>query len=755
MFKNILKFSLAVVVVAIGLFGIDKVSAAICLVQNGCTGTGQIPTNGQVLIGNSSGTYTPGTVAGGSSTIITAGNAFLLVNQTGVNATLTPLSVLSLTSSSDISFSAPTGTNITATFLNPHGFTTTTIQSVLNSLSGTGLITYNSSTGVFNATNTGNWAGTWQGVNSSTFYLASNPSAYISNITGLINSTGTNITVSGLGTIASPFIINATGGTGFSTTTPYVNGNLTLASGTALSTFSGSLCGGSTFQNGISASGTALCGTPSGGSSSTNVFGTNGVTTTQTGVNATASLDTTYAASWSALETFLKGATINGTTTLASTTNAILLTNGSGTVAAYTGTTCGGGQAPNGFSATGTFTGCVTFLTGNQTITLTGAITGSGATTIATTFTTSTLYNLFSGTSPITFSTSTGAIGCATCLTGNQSITWTGTGDVTGSGSGATSISVALTTVKIQGKNVTSTAPTDHQVLTYINANSDYEPANFTVATPLTVATATGSSTSFIFGCSSCVTGITAGTAISVVPSAGSFSISNAGVYSFNGQTGTTTLNVTSPLVMATSSASTTLSCPTCSTTTNPGTVTTSSAVTTKYFPTWGTASALTGTSTLYQPSANDITIGSTSDNGLFSIVNASNTTVLKISTTTNQTSSAVLLDLQATSSVFQVLASGHINATGTAPTMGTCGTSPSVIGNDAMGTITIGSGVVTACTMNFAIPYESSNITVLESDNSTAVTGDVSAISTSSVTFSFSATLGGGKLYYWIGQNL
>lgn len=54
---------------------------------------------------------------------------------------------------------------------------------------------------------------------------------------------------------------------------------------------------------------------------------------------------------------------------------------------------------------------CATCLTGNQTITLTGAITGLGTTTIATAYATSTLYSLFSGSGPITFNASTGAIG--------------------------------------------------------------------------------------------------------------------------------------------------------------------------------------------------------------------------------------------------------------------------------------------------------------------------------------------------------
>ena len=59
---------------------------------------------------------------------------------------------------------------------------------------------------------------------------------------------------------------------------------------------------------------------------------------------------------------------------------------------------------------------CTTCLTGNQTITLTGAVTGSGTTSIATTYSTSTLYALFSGSGPVTFNTSTGAIGWTNSL---------------------------------------------------------------------------------------------------------------------------------------------------------------------------------------------------------------------------------------------------------------------------------------------------------------------------------------------------
>jgi hypothetical protein len=104
------------------------------------------------------------------------------------------------------------------------------------------------------------------------------------------------------------------------------------------------------------------------------------------------------------------------------------------------------------------------------------------------------------------------------------------------------------------------------------------------------------------------------------------------------------------------------------------------------------------------------------------------------------------------TMTLFDVAVStnNHIVTSGSTPTMGTCGSSPSVIGDDNHGIITVGGGVVTACTMNFSQTWGSAcNVICNESDNSTAVTGDISALSPTAITFSFSATLGGGLIYY------
>src|SRR5205823_1456678 len=68
---------------------------------------------------------------------------------------------------------------------------------------------------------------------------------------------------------------------------------------------------------------------------------------------------------WTAAQTVSSTLTVNATATFVgnvstSIANALLLGNGSGILTAYGGSSCSGGQAPNGVSATGTLTGCFT-----------------------------------------------------------------------------------------------------------------------------------------------------------------------------------------------------------------------------------------------------------------------------------------------------------------------------------------------------------------------------------------------------------
>lgn len=230
----------------------------------GGTGTSQTPASGTIPIGNGAGSYTPALITPGTDIVITnaSGSVTIAVNASAFlpSSTVYVASVNGQSGAVSITSSTLGIATNTLSLFNGNGFSTTTIQAVLNALSATGLASYNSSTGVFavsssslnlksasqynysdflpsstvyvatvngqsgavtvsvpatttvngvqatvfkllgdgttvtstvNGTtttfsiiNTGNWAGTWQGANSSSFYLASNPNGYISSSTG-------------------------------------------------------------------------------------------------------------------------------------------------------------------------------------------------------------------------------------------------------------------------------------------------------------------------------------------------------------------------------------------------------------------------------------------------------------------------------------------------------------------------------------------------------------------------------------------
>lgn len=250
--------------------------------------------------------------------------------------------------------------------------------------------------------------------------------------------------------------------------------------------------------------------------------------------------------------------------------------------------------------------------------------------------------------------------------------------------------------------------------------------------------------------------------------------INQAATFSFSALGNTTsTGNIQATSYTGTTSTMTTVSSTqiclggTCNTTWpagGSGAVTTSTNVTANYFPFWNSTngSGLNGTSSLYRPSTNDVTVASTSDNGLLSVVNASNTVALKIASTTGATSSAVSFNVlgnvssspAAPISIFQILSSGHMNSTGTTPVASTCGSSPNVTGTDEWGTVGVGGGVVTACTLTWQIPYETNNYQCNVSDNSATISAGVTSQTSSTITIGTSATLGGGKIFYFCGMN-
>lgn len=402
-------------------------------------------------------TFTQGITANGAVTLPSSTSAILVTNSSG--------QVAGFAGSNCSAGNAPTGISATGTVMNCTAYLSGN-QSVTLTISGDATGTASGATSISDSIQVTGLLG------KSLPSLATGTLEYINGAWTLGNIPN-NTFVAGSGLTVS----QATSTT--NTTTTY-----TLNIGTG--------CSGSNFVQTISPTGTITCAVPSGGASSTNVYGANGVTVVQVGINATATLNTAYAAIWSALETFNAGLTANGTTTLASTTNSLLVTNGSGTVLAYAGSNpCGANQFATGISATGTIS-CANGVTsvngsnGAVTITssslgviynpnwLTAAIqsintatssaqtivggTGESVATVAgtsnsTTTITNTGVTSFTGQGCVTAANSTGTVALSvTCISGNQNITFTIGGDATGTGSGTTAITDNITVTGLNGK---------------------------------------------------------------------------------------------------------------------------------------------------------------------------------------------------------------------------------------------------------------------------------------------------------------
>ena len=108
-------------------------------------------------------------------------------------------------------------------------------------------------------------------------------------------------------------------------------------------------------------------------------------------------------------------------------------------------------------------------------------------------------------------------------------------------------------------------------------------------------------------------------------------------------------------------------------------------------------------------------------------------------------------LSTASTGGVFvAVSTNSHILSNGPTPVITSCGTgSPADVGDDHAGTITVGGGSVTACTLTFVVPYGSGcTVVCTTSDSITTATPDVVATNTG-ITFGFSASIGGGNINY------
>lgn len=133
-------------------------------------------------------------------------------------------------------------------------------------------------------------------------------------------------------------------------------------------------------------------------------------------------------------------------------------------------------------------------------------------------------------------------------------------------------------------------------------------------------------------------------------------------------------------------------------------------------------------------------------------LYNQSSRLLIGSATTTASSSIVFSLGMQTGSPSFALDRYGHMITHGTNPSsLSGCGTSPSVVGNDTNGVISLGTGIsVTACTMSFANSFPSgSNVTCSVSSNSTLSFGSVTAVSNTGFSVGLSIGLGGGKLYY------
>ena len=165
------------------------------------------------------------------------------------------------------------------------------------------------------------------------------------------------------------------------------------------------------------------------------------------------------------------------------------------------------------------------------------------------------------------------------------------------------------------------------------------------------------------------------------------------------------------------------------STSTGGGSITTSSAPTTNTLPLWTSASAL-GNSIYSQSST-------------IAYVNAS-TTVLGGQSTTS-TNSLVWLSSGA--------GVGYWDATGTIPTISSCGTSPTSTGNQWIGRVTVGS-TATACTLTFPAAFVNKPSCIVVEEAVSLMNAMSYAVTTSTLVVSQTALGGLVWNYSCVGQS-
>jgi hypothetical protein len=112
---------------------------------------------------------------------------------------------------------------------------------------------------------------------------------------------------------------------------------------------------------------------------------------------------------------------------------------------------------------------------------------------------------------------------------------------------------------------------------------------------------------------------------------------------------------------------------------------------------------------------------------------------------------SVIVMLMAATVAHAQTPAPGNGTITGGTPTVSACGTAPSVVGNDFVGTITIGAGNnVYLCTLTFSTTLSAAPVCIgvgILYGNPFA--GAVESPTSSAVTFNLGVNRSAGTLYY------
>jgi hypothetical protein len=310
----------------------------------GGLGTSQTPASGTIPIGNGAGSYTPAFLTGGGGIQIMNASGSVIVSSTIPSGLIT----LQGLATSSITFTTSTQSNVfTMTAQNGNQIKLTIPSNVSFFTNDAGYLTSApaTSTLIAHGTATGPAITLATSTASKTFdvscsgsactltippasdYLASS-TVYVSSVNGA--SGAVSITSSSLG-VVWPSLNGATAGAYF--LVPGFGITSTVSGATTTFTLNLSTgCSGNQFVATISPTGTISCATPAGGASSTNVYGTGGVNVVQVGVNATASIDETFANIWTALQTMSSSIRVNGTSTfVTSNGSTVTIGNSAGT----------------------------------------------------------------------------------------------------------------------------------------------------------------------------------------------------------------------------------------------------------------------------------------------------------------------------------------------------------------------------------------------------------------------------------------